>query len=427
MSSILGRKKQIEVDPNAIALFPEIDGMVKSAIMQGAPEPTVDKPALPEVDAMVQQALMGKAPAPVPELSPMANIPEMPDVPPLPAMPKRAPAAKAEAPAAMNPAIKEYIAKKYGFDGAESDEALMRAQERGDDSRFLANMASAGNTVGAAIAGVKADNSFYDKLRDGAGQGVKDLQDRRKGKMDDMVYGKALKEQEAEGSEDDPNSDMTMRLRELASRMSPKSDFSKMSASQIKRVLPTIEKLYEADQRSLDRKESRDERRAMFGLTQAEKKRTEDDKKKAGMFEIEDRRQQIGAALDSLDAMIADKGTFEALGSHNQDMDRLVEQVATDMAKLQDPSSIARPSEVEMIKKSLVQSGFQNSNDTARKILKNFRGEVERRAQGAYKVRGLEAPAAKTGGFPRKVRKGNQTATVQNEAELKEAMSEGFN
>lgn len=258
-SSLLGRSyNAVPVDPNAIPVLPEIDGMVKDALMQGAPTPTVDKPVLPDVDAMVQQALMGKAPEPTPAMSPMAS-PEMPPAMPsqssVAPMPKRAPAAKPEAPAAMNPVVKEYIAKKYGFGGAESDDALMRAQEGANDTRFLANMASAGNTIGSAIAGVKADNSFFDKMSEGAGQGARDLQERRKGKMDDITYGKALKDQEAEGEEENPDSSMTKTYQALASKMLPGKDFSKMTAAQIKRLVPSLEKIYQITEQGNARRE----------------------------------------------------------------------------------------------------------------------------------------------------------------------------
>lgn len=120
-----------------------------------------------------------------------------------------------------------------------------------------------------------------------------------------------------------------------------------------------------------------------------------DEKRKASMNEVEGRRKNINDSLDMLDQMVKEKGTWEALGSHNQDLDRLVDTVATDMAKLQDPESVARPGEVEMVKRNLIASGFKNSNATAREIIKNFRNEVEKRTKNAYAVRGLEAPGDK--------------------------------
>lgn len=157
------------------------------------------------------------------------------------------------------------------------------------------------------------------------------------------------------------------------------------------------------------------------------------DKKKQAMNEVEDRRQNINSNIFKLKQMIDEDGTWEMMGSHNQDMDRLVEQIATDMAKLMDPNSVARPQEVESIKKTLVRPGFANTNSTAQDILSHFENEINSRANTAYRIRGLDAPqgrpqATENGqsGFPRKVRKGNQIATVSNQQELDEATQEGF-
>lgn len=113
------------------------------------------------------------------------------------------------------------------------------------------------------------------------------------------------------------------------------------------------------------------------------------EKKMASLNEVEDRRRNIEDNLDLVEAMIKDKGTYEVLGSHNADLDRRIDMIATDMAKLADPSSVARPSEVEMFKKGLVSSGLGTKNSTALDLIKNFRSEVNQRAENAYQVRGL--------------------------------------
>ena len=233
------------MNPNAVPALPEIDSMVKGALFSGMPATPPPQADPMNIDAMVQQALMGGNPTAAPAMSPMASPVESP-MSAMSGMPKRAPAAKpaSEAPAPMNPVVKEYIAKKYGFGGDESAEALKLAQEKAGESRLLADLGSAGNTIGAAIAGVKSDTSFYDKMRDGAGQDVKDLQERRKSAIDDMGYGKALKEQEAEGAEDAPDSEVTKTYQMLAGKMLPGKDFSKMSATEIKRLVPSLEKIY---------------------------------------------------------------------------------------------------------------------------------------------------------------------------------------
>lgn len=117
-----------------------------------------------------------------------------------------------------------------------------------------------------------------------------------------------------------------------------------------------------------------------------------EEKKKMALNEVSQRQQDINDNLGDLQKMIEDKGTFELFGSHNQDLDRKVDQIATDMAKLMDPNSVARPGEVELVKQGLVQSGFKNRNASAEQIVQNFKNEVNRRADVAYKIRGLETP-----------------------------------
>jgi hypothetical protein len=136
------------------------------------------------------------------------------------------------------------------------------------------------------------------------------------------------------------------------------------------------------------------EEMAQVRLEEAKAKKGEREEKKQTLVrEVEDRRQNIKDAVELLKKKIGDDGTWELLGSHNQDIDRIVDGIATDMAKLQDPQSVARPSEVELVKTNLIQSGFKNANSTAVDVLNNFSTEVDRRADTAYKVRGLEIPA----------------------------------
>lgn len=186
--------------------------------------------------------------------------------------------------------------------------------------------------------------------------------------------------------------------------------FDKANKEQSDRVAEYLKNKYALDLKQQEKQDLKDERaqarqearadRALARQAQVmnrdlayqQKQDEKKDKQKQTMFEIEDRRQNINSALDTLKSMIEDKGTYEATGSHNQTLDRLVGEIATDMAKLSDPNSVARPSEVESVKKDLIQSGFQNTNATALDILEKFKRDVERRADSAYKVRGLEAP-----------------------------------
>lgn len=173
-----------------------------------------------------------------------------------------------------------------------------------------------------------------------------------------------------------------------------------------------------SEQRSYAEAQKAEDRTYKEGLKAAEL----DIKKKTVLTEIENRRQNIKNNLATAQKMIKENGTFEAFGSHNQILDGLMDAIATDMAKLQDPDSVARPSEVEMVKKSLVSPGFGNANSTAADILNKFESRINDTANTAYKVRGIAPPSV----YPKTVTNGKQQATVSDEAEEKDAAAKGF-
>ncbi len=372
-----------------------------------------------------------------PELPPIPMA--MPQEPQMPPVPMSVPTPKKKASAAQRPVliedapeapirvagdtVRDYIKQKYGL-----DDELKAAQSAADDDRMLASLGAAGNTIGAAIAGTKADNSAYDKMRSDAGQRVQDVKDRSKAQMDALQMESASTDLDAKKAMRDPNSKESQAFRKMLASNFPQiakaygKDFDSISVADRESIMDPLRLKEQIEGRKQSAALLAGQRRD----TLDEKKRLDQEKKQSAMYEIEDRRQNIGAALDSLDKMVEEDGTWEAVGSHNQDMDRLVDQVATDMAKLQDPQGVARPAEVEMNKKNLIQSGFKNSNETARDIIRNFRSEVDRRADSAYKVRGLQKPAGGGSSFPMTVRRGTEVATVSSEAELKEAQAEGF-
>lgn len=240
------------------------------------------------------------------------------------------------------------------------------------------------------------------------------------------------REEKIRKQEEDSGSEISKVYQALATKMMPKKDFSNYSAMQLKQTVPSLEKMYAIDQQKKEqtrgqigrfRKDSDGRlydsvtgeytdsgvitqdgnpggqigaqekpltRRPGESDSEFKGRIATNEKNKVAITEIETRRTNIDANIDKAIAMIKDKGTFEMIGSHNQDLDAILEEVATDMAKLQDPTSVARPSEVENIKKNLVSSGvFGNKNSTAVDILTNFKGRVGQKVQDAYKVRGI--------------------------------------
>ena len=331
----------------------------------------------------------------------------------------------------MNPKVKEYIKSKYGLLDPESYDAEMKkAEQDAKDRKSGLGIAQFIAGAGDAIAGRSPSESarMFDGVRknidaDTTGK----LETRRKAQMENLSSNSLLDKMQRDKDTTDPNSTQSQAFRKIIESKFPEvakaygDDWVNVSAADQELIFKPLQLKEQMDMRRDTARMYASQREDAKRLKQEEKL----DKKKQAMFEIEDRRHNILANLDELDKMIDEDGTWEMFGSHNQDMERKLDQVATDMAKLMDPQSVARPAEVDLIKQSLVKSGFSNRNSTARDVLTNFKSEVQRRADTPYQIRGLEKPQ-QTGSFPRQVRKGNQTAIVSNEAELREAMSEGW-
>jgi hypothetical protein len=213
----------------------------------------------------------------------------------------------------------------------------------------------------------------------------------------------------------DPTSQESFAAREYLKRIVPDAGklagFDGMTAAQVEKMSPGLYSSYNAEENRKSQEAYRREMAAQTARNQqafrteraertADERKYKDElrlaaeleKKKGQVVEVEDRRSNIKDNIKMLREKIKANGTFEMFGSHNQDLERITDAIATDMAKLMDPSSVARPSEVESIKKNLIKSGFQNTNETALQILDNFEKEVDARAGQAYTVRGLEAP-----------------------------------
>lgn len=320
------------------------------------------------------------------------QTPKAPVVEPVASVPAESPSAT----------VKEYIKQKYGLLDPESyDSEMKKAQDESKDRKSGLGIAQFLAGAGDAIAGRSPSETAksFQGIRDNIDkETVGNLESRRKAQLDNLSGNNMLEKMQRDKDQTDPNSSQSMSFRKIIESKFPEvaraygSDWSKVSAADQELIFKPLQ--------LKEQMEARKETARILGGhrddVRKEKAAEKLDKKKQQMFEIEDRRQNIDTALGELDKMIDEDGTYEMFGSHNQDLDRKVEQVATDMAKLMDPASIARPSEVEQIKKTLVQSGFQNRNGTARDLLKNFKGEVQRRADSAYQIRGLEKPASST-------------------------------
>jgi hypothetical protein len=126
------------------------------------------------------------------------------------------------------------------------------------------------------------------------------------------------------------------------------------------------------------------------------------EKKRQQVLEVENFTSNIDRNIDAIKAQIDKTGTFELTGPEGAVMDRRLTEIATDLAKLADPGSVARSDEVKLMRQGLVDSGFlglATRNETAKAVLDALKGDVMQRRSAAYLARGLEMPAA-TGAAP---------------------------
>jgi hypothetical protein len=288
--------------------------------------------------------------------------------------------------------------------------SLMReAQQASGQNQFYNHLLRAGNQAGAAIAGlgagaqVKADYSGVDALDKTADSPVTNI----KGLMETKTTEQKLKAAQDELKDDakmrDPNSEVSKLTAELAVKAGLIKPGQSMSAQALKNSGVNIGNLLSTIEAGKARKEAaalQREATASAKATIQEDKKTAaqkilDDKRKLVLEEVEDRKQNIKDNIELVRKMVKDKGTAETFGSHNEDLNRRIDTIAVDMAKLTDPKSVARPAEVEMFKKGLFgggAAGMNLTNQSALDILKNFESEVESRADHAYKVRGFDSP-----------------------------------
>lgn len=128
----------------------------------------------------------------------------------------------------------------------------------------------------------------------------------------------------------------------------------------------------------------------------AEYARNLTDKQRQQVADVENFRTNIKDNIALLKKQIEDTGTFELTGPESADMERRITAIATDMAKLADPGSVAREGEVATAKKGLFPTSgwgaLTTFDDTAQTVLDNLASEVDARASNAYRIRGLPPP-----------------------------------
>lgn len=107
--------------------------------------------------------------------------------------------------------------------------------------------------------------------------------------------------------------------------------------------------------------------------------------------EKEERLRNILKQMDALDKQIQDTGTYELTGPANEKFQQFVDTIAIDSAKLFDPESVARESEVANFKQILPKvTATSMTNSTARELLNNYKNILKDRAQVDKEVFGSD-------------------------------------
>lgn len=183
----------------------------------------------------------------------------------------------------MNPQVRDYLMQKFNL-GDYSDDKRKQLQD--------ASKIGLGDKAGAALAAIGA--GFMGKDAASAGQAhlnaaksekrqaLDDFEKGRKQKIEEYSLGrqalsdertdKTYQESEAlKAKERDPNSEESKMAQDLAKRMGYKGDPSTITAEQFKQFSPSLSKIYDIEQKKLDRAEARDERRFQQGIKMDEK------------------------------------------------------------------------------------------------------------------------------------------------------------
>jgi hypothetical protein len=305
-------------------------------------------------------------------------------------------------------AVREYVTAKRAQDELPGDADLKDAQRRSNLAELNANLGEAGATIGAAIGRTKPDVSFYERLRQGARQPVVDAEKRS---AEVRAYVEKKRAGDQKFAQDATANELEREKLRLAGQPKPKDPLEEeKTRAEIAKLNAETEKAGRRGggvdplaqrKRELELKKLENEVGGNGTAPVSPKQRQQ-------IAEIQERHANILDNIKALEDQINKSGTYEMFGPESGDMERRLNNIATDMAKLTDPESVARSSEVEGFRKGLFQPGLFTQNDTAKESLKHFRDEIDKRLQTAYRIRGID-PAAVGGGAQPAVQPGKAT------------------
>lgn len=316
------------------------------------------------------------------------------------------------------------------------DPELKRAQFMGDIERITAH---GGGLIDRGVRmgmGLKPDDGIFERAEKNAGSGLRNLlqqRDEERRKLDDE--GKSLENDErkvgtaAKRDFNDPNSNASKTYQKMAVARGwvKPSEAGQMTAAMFKdmqegatwdetkrnhtlesedrnKKMVSEEKVAAGREHSAsaDRAEARKFREQEAGKDRDLKRELQDEKlaaKKAtarGKMdklrqEVDSRFNNATANVDNMKKRIHDDGTTEWFGPHNAILENQKSDLAADVAKLRDPSSANRPSEIAEVKGELPETGGffggSQANGTAETQLDAFKESLKQRRDNFYKAR----------------------------------------
>lgn len=316
----------------------------------------------------------------------------------------------------MDDLVKKYLQEKYG------ENYDQKAQDDYKDAQSTNRWANLGSNLGDAIAGNKVGsaNGYFQDLNKQAkentiGKIENDKNSYVKNTMDNAQLKDLMTREEVELAQKDPNNRQSVLARALAKKynlpvqdtdsykdvsqfMDPRKMMETEAAANVdfnkQAQLRRMDQGFKEKESALDRnlKKELDHNQ----LTQKNNEKGE--KQKLAMTEINDRYTNMKDSIKSLKSLIDSTSGGDVTGPENKQMDQYITSIATDMAKLVDPQSVARESEVASFKQMLFEPGFLNTmftrGSTLQSVVDNFESMVDKRLDTAYKVRGLDKPQA---------------------------------
>jgi len=280
------------------------------------------------------------------------------------------------------------------------------ANQQANRDRSGARLVRGSELLGAGLARINPNHSSSDQLRQDADKSVEQTKAKIGAAKDQQAFNKAKDELSDETKMRDPNSEISKMVTSIAQKvgiLKPGQSASAMSLKNAGVNLGTLLATIEAgnarrDAAALSRDLRADEKTTAREFKAEEDRKKREDKRKLTTEEIEARKRTIGDNIKRARDIVEKYGTVEATGPQAELLQGMLDEIAVDTAKLQDPDSVARPAEVQLVRQSLIPEDtlgrMTMTNNTAKTILDEFEKRINERAATGYKVRGIEQPAS---------------------------------